>query len=137
MTCARGLTLLETVAAAALLAVLGAAGASLLVDARQRVGRPEPSATVNDLSRLADVLVEDPAEVGFAGTVEEMDGATLPWPVSFELVDAPPVALRLVETTGFETTELDEEPARRAWLILECDGFSIARWVELPEEESP
>lgn len=135
---ARGLTLLETVAAAALLAVLGAAGASLLVDARQRVDRPEPSVTIHDLSRLADALSEDPESLGVSGSATEWDGTALQWPASFEMDGAPQVTLRLVESEGFppkETAE-DKEPTRHAWLVLECGEVATGRWIELPDAEA-
>lgn len=138
MSRARGLTILETVAAAALLALLGATGASLLIDARQRLERPEGMITTHDLARLADLLVEQPEEAGFAGTIEEMNGATLTWPDDFELPEAPPVALRFVETSGFTAVQAEDnasEKPRRAWVALECDGLAVARWIVLPQEE--
>jgi hypothetical protein len=135
---ARGLTLLETVAAAALLALLGVTGASLLVDARQRVNQPESPVAVHDLSRLAEALIEDPAAVGGSESVAELDGIALPWPASFEMPDAPHVTLRLVKSDGFLSKEVAEEEQprgrARAWLVFECGRVSTARWVELLEE---
>jgi len=134
---ARGLTLLETVIAAALLAVLGATGASLLVDARQRIDRPAPKVSVHDLSMLAAALVNDPSGVGLGASIADVgERTTLQWPDAFEAPGAPAVTLRFVASKGFAATGEDQErAARRAWLVLECAGVTTARWVELPDEE--
>lgn len=120
----RGLTLLEVVAAAALLAVIAAACVPMLREARRWADRAAEPDRFDDLVAVADAIVADPEVFGLVETDLTTDG--------FETTISPPeldpdrVRIRLLQS--------DDEAATHAWVALDCDGDTVIRYVELPVE---
>lgn len=120
----RGITLLEVVAAAALLAVIAAACVPMLREARRWANRIAEPDRFDDLAAVADAIVADPKLFGLVETDLTTDG--------FETTVSPPeldpdaVRIRLLQS--------DDEAATHAWLVLDCNGDTLLRYVELPVE---
>jgi hypothetical protein len=108
----RGLTLLETLLAAILLAV----AAVMLVPVMQDIARPadnrvEPSVTLAELARFADATIA-------ALPVDEFEDV-LAWPNDPQW---PPVRV----------SRLSSENTHDVWIVFSCDGWSAMRRVMSP-----
>jgi prepilin-type N-terminal cleavage/methylation domain-containing protein len=142
----RGLTLLEVLIAAALLAVMAAACVPAMAQAMRALHVAEtPTLAVDpvDLASFADLVLEWPELFGFKQPEELLnaDGQALPWPPPPEppprpeafrdpLNAAPPVTIRVLRSSGEESDHV--------WLSFECDGLIVHRWMAIPEvKEQP
>jgi len=125
----RGLTLLEVVAAAALLAVIAAACLPMLREARRWAESTSEPHRFDDLAMFADAVLVRPESVGL--TAEDLVKADL----SIELDGGAFVPLLSTVTVRLVTT--DAEEVRRAWLVFESGKDAVLRPVELPEEPRP
>lgn len=124
----RALILIEVLAAAVLLAILGGVCASLLRSVRwsqAQAARPEGEVDVLDLDRFAgefmaksgpEFLVDLPC-----GSERIIEWGDADWSRS--------VRLRHVEPTGSA-----DEPTH-AWFGFTCGPWTVWRWVELPGKE--
>ena len=126
MTGRRAFTLVETLAAAAILAVMAAACAPLLAQAMRAADDPAEQAPGDwdalDLGRLADRIAEDPAAFGIdpTGPVDALVG----WP---EATGRPAVHVSRLDAEGEDGTE--DGGSTGAWLAMRCDGRIAVRWV--------
>ncbi len=137
----RGLTLLEVLASAVLLAVLAAACVPLLAAAMRDLEDERPPFEYGELVEFVDSLVAQGADVGpghassasegaahsqeqawFAGTAEAE--TEVPWPA--EQADRPPVRVRRLRA---------EPDARHGWLVFSAGAWTVCRWVEIRDEE--
>lgn len=132
----RALTLIEVVAAVALLTLLAATGMSLLRDARASMERPANDAVIFDLQVFADAIVENPEWFGIQEELHELPDrdTVLSWPKREELLRRPlgllEVRVRLVKPR--------EAPAEHAWLVVHAgssDKRSVSRLVPLPSPQ--
>ncbi len=133
----RGLTLIETLAATVLLAMLAATGADLLRTARQSHDAASRDATVDPvrLSLVIDALFEDPTRFGLAEDWRPVRSTNRTTQSPDH--DWPPIVLSVIETTGvISTSNNDAEPdsQRAGWLIARCADATTTRWLQLPEE---
>jgi prepilin-type N-terminal cleavage/methylation domain-containing protein len=111
----RGLTLVETLAAAALLAVMAAAVAPLLRDAASAVEEPD-EVDMLGLGQFADEVAAVPERHG----IDVRTGG--PWSVLWKRT----FDERLVEVTRLLAKT---EPERSAWLVFRCGTGATLRWV--------
>ena len=114
----RGLTLLEVLASAVLLAAMAAACVPLLRQAMRDSQVEEPSVDLRDLADFADVSTAHGPEVLLKQARTE-----LPWP------DSPDRAPVVVE-------RLRAEDSRHAWLAFRAGTWTVFRWVEVPTDET-
>jgi NADPH-dependent ferric siderophore reductase len=129
----RGLALIEVLAAAALLAVLGAVCAMVLREARlamPAVERGGSGVEALELERLAEALLEesDGLDVFTAGGPTS---AVVAWP---QHPDRPAVRLERLEPAQLG------EGQRHAWIAFTCGEVTIWRRIELvvaPRGEDP
>lgn len=115
----RGLTLLEVLAAAVLLAVMAAACLPLLHQATRDHYAVDPPFEVQELAELADDVM--------AHRSEELQGiahAELPWP---DAPDRGPVAVE----------RLGAEGASHAWLVFTAGPWTACRWIEVCPDRTP
>ncbi len=141
MTGRRGLTLLEVLASAVLLAVLAAACVPLLAAAMRDLEDVQPPFEYAELVEFVDSLLAQGADGGpgpassatagaaewqkqmwFAGTAEAE--TEVPWPV--EKPDRSPVRVRRLRA---------DQDARHGWLVFSAGAWTVCRWVEVPGEE--
>jgi len=132
-----GLTMLETLIASALLAVLAAATLPLIVRSLAVLGArsnsPSPDVTLADLSALADEFLEQPMRFGLANaSLHTVDSIEINWPATF---------LKGLEHTGMplppvlvRSSRSADSDADHLWLRFECGGFAVRRWVALPKD---
>ena len=151
----RGLTLLEVLIASAILALLAAASVPLLHEALGDLAEPVPQLELGDLSVLADRFMKAPSEFGFADITEVLarSQVSIAWPPHprHEFANdagAPPGNAEadyeepLLEHAGLEVTirciRPDDSGIDHAWIVFECDGQCVSRWVSLsnPRKES-
>ena len=129
----RGLTLVETLGAVALLAAMGAVCASLFRSARQALEAPDQSSYVAELDLLADALLDEPeafridrTRIGFRFGAE-FDVA---WPAADHLrgysEPREPARVRI----------LTSDEADHAWMIIEWRSASVSRWLATPPKEN-
>lgn len=111
----RGLTLVETVTATALLAAMTAAVVPIIIEARLRLEQVPASDGYFELTLLADVALRDPESIGVD-------------PDWVDRVRAGPVTLQ----------PLDEEPVQveisrvgidYVWVSFLRDGHAVGRWL--------
>ncbi len=124
----RGLTLIEVVVSAVLLAIVGATCASFLRDAARDASTARSTTqheAVRDLGEAANaILVSQPA---LAGRLLEQHGRlTLDWP------DATDRREVIVSVGSMHEAEPGAPEPSHAWLIFEAEGVAVARWVRLP-----
>lgn len=128
MTSRRGFTLVETLAAAALLAVMAAACLPLIAQAARAVEEVDPPMGGEwdgiDLGALADEVAAHPDRFGIDPA--SPGGATVEWT---EHPERPAVQVSRLEGPA---------DAAGAWLRFDCDGRIALRWIRLepkPTEE--
>ena len=120
------MTLIEVVAAIALMGVLVTSVVPLLISAQRVVREPRPSVDLAEVAIAADALAETWEQLGLV-----VEGPAAPWTWrdgerEIELA----VSLRAIEDAGLPSTGL-------AALVVEREGVAVTRFVALPEEESP
>jgi prepilin-type N-terminal cleavage/methylation domain-containing protein len=130
-TCgARGLTLLETLIATAILATIAGACVPVVARAMALLRRPsEPRVGQADLSIVADAFMADPAAFGVDH--EEMPNLVsfqMAWPAGAAL--PPPTSSVNVRVLRAADAEVDH-----AWVLFECEGTRSMRWLAVPERE--
>ncbi len=118
----RGLTLIETLAAAALLAAMAAACVPLLREA-MRIGAPPPSSGSApfdrlDLAELATEIAGRPSAFGIDPATER--SWTVQWPLR---PDLPSVEVMRLESRS--------DPVGAKWLVMRCGGATVLRWTPL------
>ena len=126
----RGLSLLEVMLAAALLALITATCLPAVVRAAAALdtGDAEPTVSRAELARLADALIEAPAAFGLE-TLPTSDVFEVAWP---EAPGRPLVSARRHRAAS----TIDDG---RAWLVLTCGDATVCRWLPPPEtsDEEP
>ncbi len=115
----RGLTLLEVLGSAALLAVLAAACVPLLAAAMRDLEDVRPPFEYGELVKFVDSLLAQ----GSASALEA-DASEIPWPAIEG--DRPSVRVRRMRA---------EPDARHAWLVFSAGPWTVCRWVEIPGDE--
>ncbi len=148
MKCRRGLTLLEVLASAVLLAVLAAACVPILAAAMRDLEDVQPPFEYGELVEFVESLVAqgadgalghswsaiaDPTEHGGSGHATQQppdqvsfagaDVTEIPWPA--ERADRPPVRVRRLRP---------EPDARHGWLVFSAGSWTACRWVEIRGE---
>ena len=121
----QGMTLIEVVAAIALMGVLVTSVVPLLISAQRVVREPRPSMDLAEIAGAADTLEET---WGTLGLVAEGPAATWTWRDGEREIELA-VSLRAIEDAGLPSTGL-------AALVVEREGVAVTRFVALPEEES-
>ncbi|HKX46838.1 MAG TPA: type II secretion system protein [Planctomycetota bacterium] len=120
-----GMTLVEVVAAIALMGVLVTSVVPMLIGAARVVREPRPSVDLAEIARAADFLGEGWGHLGLV-----VEGTAAPWTWrDGEREIGLAVSLRAVEDAGLPSTQL-------AALVVEREGVAVTRFVALPEEES-
>lgn len=123
----RGLTLLEVLSAAALLAVSVALGASLVSEIARYPALPSPPISCRELGDLAERILEEPQLIGVPVGTRPSPGLD----ISMELPSSPggpKVRVRRVEASS--------DGLEHAWLVIECDGASAARFIPVERGRS-
>ncbi len=115
----RGLTLLEVLASAVLLAVLAAACVPLLAAAMRDLEEAQPPFEYGELVEFVDSVLAE----GSLNAIEA-DESEIQWPATGG--DRPSVRVRRL---------MAEPDARHAWLVFSADPWAVCRWVEIPDEE--
>ena len=119
-----GLTILEVLAATALLAILAATCVPLLQRVMRLTHRSPNVVGFTELSQLADAFVEDPARFGIDAVLQQ---------VAFELT-WPEQPKRIVASAQLHTSPDSDH----AWLLFAADDMTVCRCIMLDEqEESP
>ena len=118
------MTLIEVVAAIALLGVLVTSVVPLLISAQRVVREPRPSVDLAEIARAADFLGEWWEQLGLV-----VKRPAVPWTWRYgEREIGLAVSLRAIEDAGLPSTGL-------AALVVEREGVAVTRFVTLPEEE--
>ncbi|MCB9844659.1 MAG: hypothetical protein H6811_01550 [Phycisphaeraceae bacterium] len=117
-----GLTLLETVAAAALLAVITI---SMLPHLRAPVRSSGGSLQIAELSRSIDRMLADPNRPTWARVASSSDS----WAERVLPVDGASHTIRL------RVVRADDRG--HGWIVFECEGVGAVRWIRLASEPSP
>lgn len=128
----RGLTLLETLLAAAILAMLAAVCVPMLSTSLRAISASSPKLTTEtqalrfDLSRFANAFMGDPGTFGIKDVVGDTERSqlTVSWPKDFRDVNWPAVLIR--------RSSSPIGPDHR-WLIFECEGSTVVRYLALPK----
>jgi hypothetical protein len=126
---ARGLTLIETLGAVSLLALMGALSASLIRSARQSLETSDPSVHIADLEALTEALLDDPELFGINPLRLEAtsdDAFDVPWPAQIgDSENREPARARI----------LTSDNVGHAWMTLEWRGAVVCRWLAPPPAE--
>lgn len=128
----RSFTLLETVVAAALLAMLAASAISALRSITLAADRAGETIDVGAFSLIVDDLLADPAGYGLP---QLADGAAWDGLVVRHPEHAAEITIRRTAPQYLSATMPGAPPRRHAWLIFESRGAAVVRWLPLPEEE--
>lgn len=134
MTCRRGITLIETLAATVLLALLAATCVPMLRHLTTIAERRDAPADVDlaALSALADLLLDDPGRFGI-----DEDGSwsdrSIPWPDGLRETFALPLECADAELTVQSAVEPEID---REWLLITCHELVVARCRYLPKRET-
>lgn len=126
----RGLTLIEVLAATAILAMIAAACIPTLRAALATMNEDDPALDLHDLSNLADQIVGAPEDFGLDSS--DIVHTEVAWP---EHPERPPVVV-----TALNAPSDDDAPPDHRWLIFTSDGCTVARWMAVeaePEESQP
>lgn len=117
----RGLTLLEVVAAAVLLASSVVVCLPLIKDIAAAESRPPIEVACLDLGDLAERILTDPKDVGLGTHLNLRPGldVELAWP---DEPERPRIRVRV---------QSSQMSADHAWLVLECQGVSAARCIPI------
>ncbi|MEL6396629.1 MAG: type II secretion system protein [Planctomycetota bacterium] len=131
MSTAHAMTLLETLAATALLGVIAAAVLPLVQAAGVDRAPADAGLAEAELSILVDRVLEDP--VGFG--VDE-DGLATPRALGSVFLETP-IDGRIVEL-GFEVLvpSASGPDAAHTWTVWSVGGVRTLRWTPLPDTES-
>ena len=130
----RGLTLLETLIASAMLAMLASAVIPLLSACLHGMTPPAETADQQrlrfDLGRLADAFMKDPgaaAEFGQKDLAKEIQAGEIAinWPKDFSDGRHPVVSISAIQQANHQLDHL--------WLEFRCDGQSVIRYLMLPK----
>jgi prepilin-type N-terminal cleavage/methylation domain-containing protein len=119
-----GMTLIELVAALALLALIVTASLPVLQGAAASLETSAPLIAVEDLGAIADRVTEDPAAFGL-DPLEAIDRTEIAWPGdgAGEAIDTP-ITIEL----------LYEAEADYAWLRFSSGDVATLRWFKLEDE---
>lgn len=127
---ARGLTLVEVLAATVLLAVVAGVAASLLAHARLSLERARGyrATELADLALFADRFLDDPGAFGRDGPLERgAEAIALAWP---ERPERPRVVVHRLDADP----DVNEEEVAGAWLVFEFGTVTVSRWVRAERE---
>lgn len=116
-----GLTLIELVAALALLAVIVTASLPVLQRAATSLHATGPTVVIERLGALADRIVTTPDEFDIDSfkTIERIE---VSWPA--DMLDAPPGGQVVVEVLRCDESD-------HGWLRVSVDHVATARWLQL------
>lgn len=128
----RSFTLLETVVAAALLAMLAASAISAIRSITLAADRAGETVDVGALSLIVDDLLADPPEHGLP---QLADGAAWHGLVVRHPEHPAQITIRRTAPQHMAATMPGAPPRRHAWLIFESGGAAVVRWLPLPDEE--
>lgn len=145
----RGLTLLEVLAASAMLAIITAACLPLLAEARRYADTVREPDRFADLVLIADAVMADPEVFGLDAEVMTKDGfeaeiSTLDLHDRVKLTShdeasiAPlnSVSIRLLTGEPASNIESDgEQTFNHGWLVFRLGRASTLRYIELPEPQ--
>jgi hypothetical protein len=112
-----GLSLIETLAATALLAALTAAVVPLFAEARLRLEHAAPDVGLFELGEVADAALRDPESMGLA---PDWRDAIRAGPLTARPESGGPVRVRIAAMRDLD-----------AWIAFEREGVGVARFVVL------
>jgi prepilin-type N-terminal cleavage/methylation domain-containing protein len=118
MSTRRGLTLVEMLAAALLLAMLAAACVPRLQAIPAAGAGARPGFDLLDLARLADLIAADLARPGSPQRPMPLSPTSVAWP---DHPERPPARMRWIVAANGGT--------EHAWIVIECHGLAVARWI--------
>tara|TARA_Y100001933_G_C18894875_1_gene519930 strand:+ start:390 stop:791 length:402 start_codon:yes stop_codon:yes gene_type:complete len=118
----RGLTLLEVIAATALLTVVVAACLPMLAEARRWAESQQKTETLSELMRVADDFLVDPSKYGV-----DPDDVAKPGFVAEISTDSVADHLGIVSIQLLTAADADH-----AWLRFDAVGRSVLRYSTLP-----
>ena len=119
----RGLTLLEVLAAAVLLAVVAGTCVPLLRNALPALRAPDHQFELFELARVADSIIAEPAAFGIEAWPEIGD-QWITWP---DVPDRPVITVRLIR--------VGEPQVNHGWLAFSSGDWTIHRWIALDVDE--
>ncbi len=132
----RGLTLLETLIASAILAMLAAACLPMITRAAVllRDGRETQHTKMIDLAGAADAFMIEPERFGIErDAIERFERTQFEWPVIG--ADSEPSPNLSIAVHALKSLN---EDAGHCWLIFECEdqgGGVVSRWLALPKRD--
>ena len=127
-----GLTLIETLLATALLALLASTCVPVLAEALAALRVQAPGIDIVELGLAADTLLENPESHGLATILDDDSNAVVevPWPTigieSTGPVDMP-ITVRAMSPAP--------ESAEHTWIVFSCDDTFVIRWRKLDDGE--
>jgi len=124
VTSRRGLTLLEVLAATVLLAMIGSACAPVIAQALRHCHESPPTTTDFELNNLADQFIESPG-------AREMSGQNTSTPDASMELSKPGENPGDQITVNICSANARQINADHQWLIFECNGRSVCRWMPL------
>ncbi len=131
MTAARAFSLIEALAATALLAIVAAACLPILSAASRMTDDPARTIDPGSLGELADRIAASPVSFG---VVENHVAYTIEWPEDLAH-DAPQVNAIVYTNAALEPPRADGGQAapEERWLSLTCGARASVRWLPPPE----
>lgn len=130
----RSFTLLETVVATALLAMLAASALSALQSISRAADRAAGLIDIGAFSRIVDDLLADP---GAHGLPELADGAAWHNRRAQHPEHGADILIRRTAPESLPVMTAASGTRRHAWLIFETEGAAVARWLPLPAPKEP
>lgn len=129
-----GLTLVEVLASAVLLAVIATASLPVLRASMTQLDAARSSARADfgleELATAADFALADPAMLGVASTDEVTEEVEIPWP---DHPERPPIVIRRLGTSTSQTKADSDDAAIPAaeyiWFEFVCAGWMVYRLV--------
>ena len=118
----RGLTLIEVLAAVALLSLIAATCTPLMQRSLGLLGRTAHTIDVGDLGRLADLILAEPERFELP-PLEELIEATVTW---IDGEDMRLVTVRRIPTSA--------EGVDHGWIAVTCADRTVLRWIAVEVE---
>lgn len=119
-----GLTLIELVAALALLAMIVTAALPVLQGSAAAMQSTAPMVTVEDLGQVADRIMRNPEAFGI-DSLQALERTEIDWPI-----DLPPEQRNA--SVAIERVRVGD--AEHAWLRFSVGEVATLRWVQLEEQ---
>jgi prepilin-type N-terminal cleavage/methylation domain-containing protein len=127
MIARRAMTLIELVAALALLALLVATSVPILQQSALALDVTAPPMSVDELGAVADLVMRDPTAFGIE-SLESIEHVAINWPTELQSEGEarPLVTIELLRA---------EEAIDHGWLRFGAGDAATVRWLKLQEQE--